>query len=1151
MSAVVKFVQKYTIVPYGDYIERALVYMEDVIKSAVEEVMSRFGIEDEVILKGFLVVKQLNAVETRHKEQLIRTINDLIGQKCNQDKNLLDKANIGNSIANAKLNRPYYLALAQTWEGFATKSNFTTLKVLEQGVIEEAENVMGITVTEVVSLQKGSPTYMEHYAFQAFMISDPAVQKFIGDMKIEEPSGRILTIVSVTYNVNTNMLNAVGSTTKHTSDKTITTTVTEITGGYDLAPIAGRTLLSGYSLDGVATDYTAHAYHGIEKVGNSTTPITTWVDTTCGKGFNCPPGTSPSPWIQLPAEMGVHDSYDRTIAVYASTTTGTSAWGRVFDFKYFSDVMLTVNASMHWTVIIRDNSTGTNYTLDSGVAAVADQVYHITCVLKTDTEGDAARTGVATIYIDGVNKGTVSYVHKALTTSPRYNVIGESALTPGDGANNFEGMIDHLVTFRGAFTATEVTSLYNGAACTPAAQDTKLTVTIREETRYWYDGETPPAYWYVSQNTTVTERPYEVGDVEGTVVDTTYNDYDTIEGAVSLQSLPALAPVEFVVMHFLSGSPEYVFVTDFDTLPEGSSERISIDKLEMMPLIRIRENNTNVNGIPDSTYIAITHDMNDGTCNSSDVSCALPESDVPENPSPVPDSDPGYNEYLQKLRHYNRYVSTNSVLRSLGMTIDVAVGMVCSGNLEIAKTTAAYVRFGINPLARRVKPGLGKNIKLEDATREETELIPSVLHATYGIFELMADNGAFSPIIDFPAQGGARYDSALQEYYFWAEFDPNTPVGYRYSVVHWVTDYPYVDKVALTATDIANGIRYYDAPGTDYSTYNNMRVKVFDASGDSLVQPTGTVPYYTFQSAVYAPNDEIQADGTYNFTITFQSLTDEFLISTTDKIGKIGLNVSNGGRDLVVTKQLDKTTQRKISVTGLVGSTVIKRKDPDSGDVLVDIAQARVKETDAQGSTDTDAVLLLPLSKHFALGLSAADRTELYLASVHLEMHVGAIIEIPYYKSEEFFTFLEVVGVIVSVIISVASYGSLSWTSVIIGSAIGAAAAAAGDWYQKELQKQTEAANKQLVVDLKRVSDALARDMKGTKTDEMQDMLLNVTDVVGLVMQDLDSNISLEYDTLMELGLGNAQYNNDMLYKEKYQIYCDTESKIRFKEPNK
>ena len=107
---------------------------------------------------------------------------------------------------------------------------------------------------------------------------------------------------------------------------------------------------------------------------------------------------------------------------------------------------------------------------------------------------------------------------------------------------------------------------------------------------------------------------------------------------------------------------------------------------------------------------------------------------------------------------------------------------------------------------------------------------------------------------------------------------------------------------------------------------------------------------------------------------------------------------------------------------------------------------------------------------------------------------------------------------------------------------------AGGYAYAYYSNKKMEAANAALEAKLAELSEKLQKDLDTGATADMQDMVLTLTDIVQIIQTNSDKNIPLPHEVVVELSAGESQYKNDMLYKEKYDIYCNLESKNEFKQ---
>jgi len=900
MSKVIEFVEDKLGIPVPKFLKTLTEFFEDLAVDVLEEVFSWFGIEDEEVLIAFSVSSQIFEVQQRHKDRILKDIKASIAGVCNQPKNLTDQQSLRNAEANAKMYRPYYVALEQPWQGFQVRSNLVVtsinLEILQPAIIAD----VGIDPIELISAKRQYPELSEEYAYLA--LKDANVN-YIGDGIIQATDDRWIHVIGSTYDELDNEIDATGEMRYTKFTKTVTSVTTSIDAG------AGETTVTTNIVVSIATQY--------------------------------------------------------------------------------------------------ENKSKSGYSVESN-------------------------------------------------------------------------------------------------------------------------------------NTTNIVRPILPDDVDGTVVDTaeTTAIHTT---SVSIVSYTAPPLSRYITSYFRGPNTRiYVAVTDVSDVGNDVYETTSTENLEMMPLIRLRDNFKNINGISDATYEAASAAQAADSCtpittgpHTTFLPCAMPTSPRPNKPDPADygsgEADPAYKS---AYNFYSRYISTAAVLRTLGMSVDIAVYMVCGGYTgttdedKLSDVTGGYIRFAINPLAQRVKQGVNK--KLEDAAAAEKESVPAVISATFDFFKIIADAGAFSvkelyPITEQKAPSGSgnnNNDNGIM-----LIFDADTPSSYY---VHFTAygheGYLQVDGAWVTVTGYLIGSAFISS-----TTNRNDKVTI-ETIGNA---------YYAFQSALTLEDGTTQTVGSFNSALTMSNLEDTYT-RVLAPIGKESMSISSGGQLLRIRRQINKTTQRQITVRKLKGLTVIKReRDQTDGDILVGIA-----ESSLAGGDETP--LLLPVSLAFSKEISADNKLELYYSTVQLELYTSSIIFTEWYKTEGFMDFIKVVVVIIAIIIAVVSWGSL--TAVSIALVVGVAAAAGGQVYANYMKKQRDAANAQLESDMKDAARRLKEDMEGDNASElMKDMVLGLTDMVQLLLQDVDTNLTMDYNKVLEIGQGNLQYNNDILYREKYDIYCKSESKIKFK----
>jgi len=712
------------------------------------------------------------------------------------------------------------------------------------------------------------------------------------------------------------------------------------------------------------------------------------------------------------------------------------------------------NAKMNKPYYLAENQTWDGFDVHSNLVGLIVDTAEIKPIVESTT-------GLSPITIITSKK---KYPHKEevywyrLLHDASQNYLGDDLVRHSDGRyfyiENIRNTPINKVKANGrnsytTFTrtvVTETTTITSNGEIPPITVTYTTTIVTRTlVTRATQaHGQSKTGYSTISDSSTSISRPTEAGDVAGTV---TISDSETTVNDTTLITFPVYNLMEaksYVTTHFTYNGREFVELLGFDDLPDSAATRIAIDELEMMPLIRLREGTANVNGISDARYEAYTAAHANGSYCIDNTAEEAPSCSVPESTVPAETSS-----------NYGRYVSTNAVLRGLGMTLDLATNMVCGGQEDLDKISGGYIRFAINPLAQKVKPGVvgpgGTVLKIDDATAAQKQYINGTAHATFEFFKTMADSE------EFPAVPPVSFELMSNVYY------------YGFTV------------------------------GTFNSSVNIRHIA-----------------------------DTIYAEAT----------TDDF------PINHVSMSVNRTENSLTVIKQLSSHVRRKLVILDIVGVTVIRRKVPENEDGSGPLVDA-VDTVSATLKTDSESILLFPLSIDFSRELSANDKLELFFSGAYLQIYASQATYLEYYETEDFADFIKIVLVIVTIIITIVTWGAGWW----IGPLIGAFLAGGGYLYADHVQKKMEEENKRLEEELARLAAKFKDAFKGSATDDMNNLVLTLTDIVGIILQDLDTNIGMDYNQIFSIALGDVQYKNDMLYKDKYSLYCETQSRIRFKTP--
>lgn len=223
-------------------------------------------------------------------------------------------------------------------------------------------------------------------------------------------------------------------------------------------------------------------------------------------------------------------------------------------------------------------------------------------------------------------------------------------------------------------------------------------------------------------------------------------------------------------------------------------------------------------------------------------------------------------------------------------------------------------------------------------------------------------------------------------------------------------------------------------------------------------------------------------------------------------------------KDLIVKKQISKTQTKTLSLYSFTSFTIIRHGGGNGGVTL---------------SLD-DKNLIIPLAVDVVNRLSLIERTQLLDKVVYLQFYAVQHIHLKWYQTSKFISFVNILSIAVTVIVSIVSFGSMTAQTVTLTSALWAALktiAIAGALYLAVKAIDTFVGDGTLKILLKVAATAIAMYIGGAFEN------FNFTDAVQLANSAVDAVDTYIKDITTDLIGEIKEFNN--LYQEKLEVFED------------
>lgn len=241
----------------------------------------------------------------------------------------------------------------------------------------------------------------------------------------------------------------------------------------------------------------------------------------------------------------------------------------------------------------------------------------------------------------------------------------------------------------------------------------------------------------------------------------------------------------------------------------------------------------------------------------------------------------------------------------------------------------------------------------------------------------------------------------------------------------------------------------------------------------------------------------------------------DYEIGTTETVDSTERNTV---KDLIIKKQISKTQTKTLSLYSFTSFTIIRHGGGNGGVTL---------------SLD-DKNLIIPLAVDVVNRLSLIERTQLLDKVVYLQFYAVQHIHLKWYQTSKFMSFINILSIAVTVIVSIVSFGSMTAQAVTLTSALWAALktiAIAGALYLAVKAIDTFVGDGTLKIFLKVAATAIAMYVGGAFesfnfTDAIQ-LANSAVDAINMYTKDLTSNLINEINDFSKL------------YQEKLEVFKD------------
>lgn len=223
-------------------------------------------------------------------------------------------------------------------------------------------------------------------------------------------------------------------------------------------------------------------------------------------------------------------------------------------------------------------------------------------------------------------------------------------------------------------------------------------------------------------------------------------------------------------------------------------------------------------------------------------------------------------------------------------------------------------------------------------------------------------------------------------------------------------------------------------------------------------------------------------------------------------------------KDLIIKKQISKTQTKTLSLYSFTSFTIIRHGGGNGGVTL---------------SLD-DKNLIIPLAVDVVNRLSLIEQTQLLDKVVYLQFYAVQHIHLEWYQTSKFMSFVNILSIAVTVVVSIVSFGSMTAQTVTLTSTLWSAlkaVAIAGALYLAVKAIDAFVGDDTLKIFLKIAATAIAMYAGGTFEN------FNFTDVVQLVNSTVDAIDTYIKDITTDLVDEINEFSN--LYQEKLEVFED------------
>lgn len=257
------------------------------------------------------------------------------------------------------------------------------------------------------------------------------------------------------------------------------------------------------------------------------------------------------------------------------------------------------------------------------------------------------------------------------------------------------------------------------------------------------------------------------------------------------------------------------------------------------------------------------------------------------------------------------------------------------------------------------------------------------------------------------------------------------------------------------------------------------------------------------------------SDSSSSILLNDSEVFGDYEIGTTETINSTERSTV---KDLIIKKQISKTQTKTLSLYSFTSFTIIRHGGGNGGVTL---------------SLD-DKNLIIPLAVDVVNRLSLIERTQLLDKVVYLQFYAVQHIHLKWYQTSRFMSFINILSIAVTVIVSIVSFGSMTAQTVTLTSALWAALktiAIAGALYLAVKAIDTFVGDSTLKILLKVAATAIAMYIGGAFEN------FNFTDAVQLANSTVDAVDTYIKDITTDLIGEIKEFSN--LYQEKLEVFED------------